>query len=142
LTIIWNYNYPAQREFGKMSLMHRIGRILKNNMSDLKERLSHGNTVRAGSTTFQDRGHDYSEQPSDPADLQEAEYLANLELSGADSFQEIKDAYKRMIRKYHPDLHAQDAEKREFAKLITQRLNEALDYFERKYEKEGKSGAL
>ncbi len=121
-----------------MSLMHRLGRILKGNVIDLKERLSQADHAKkADSTTFQDSGHDYSEPPRDSVDLQEAEYLANLELSSAESFQDVKDAYKRLIRKFHPDLHAQDKEKKEFAKLITQRLNEAMDYFERKYGKGG-----
>ena len=136
LTIIWNYIGAAQREPGKMSLMQRLGRILKSNVTDLKERLSHADHAgRADSTTFQDNRDDYSGPSRDPVDSKEAEYLANLELTSAGSFQEIKDAYKRMIKKYHPDLHARDEEKRKFAKLITQRLNEAMDYFERKYGK-------
>ncbi len=121
-----------------MSLMHRLGRILKVNVTDLKERFLHmDHATKPDYTTFQDKGFDNSGHHRDSVDSKEAEYLANLELSGTESFQEIKDAYKRLIRKYHPDLHAQDEEKREFAKLITQRLNEALDYFERKYRKGG-----
>ncbi len=121
-----------------MSLMHRLGRILKSNVTDLKERLSHTEqAAKADYTTFKDNREDHSGRTGNSVDAKEAEYLANLELSEGASFQEIKDAYKRLIRKFHPDLHAQDVDKKEFAKLITQRLNEAMDYFERKHGKGG-----
>ncbi len=121
-----------------MSLMQRLGRILRSNVTDLKDRLSHqGHTGGAHDQTYQDTGHDHSVPPEDPADSRETEYLANLEMSSAGSLQEVRDAYKQLIKKYHPDLHARDEEKREYAKLITQRLNEAVDYFERKYGKGG-----
>lgn len=121
-----------------MSLMQRLGRIIRSNVTDFKDRLSHPDrTTGTYEKTYRDTEHDQSVPPGGPADSREAEYFANLELTSAGSLQEIKDAYKRMIKKYHPDLHARNEEKRDYAKLITQRLNEAMDYFERKYGKGG-----
>ncbi len=119
-----------------MSLMRRLESILRSNITELKDRL-----VQKDSTTdTEDASFHYkksgSSQPSGYSpDTVEAEYLANLELSRGASLREIKSAYKRMIKKYHPDLHAHDKKKREYAKLITQRLNEAVDYFEQRQGK-------
>lgn len=68
-------------------------------------------------------------------DSLEREYLANLELERFTSFRDIQKAHRGMIKKYHPDLHATDPEKRKNAEQITVRLNEALNYFKTKAEK-------
>jgi len=72
-------------------------------------------------------------------DSLEREYLANLELERFASFEDVQKAHRRMIKKYHPDLHATDPEKRKNAEQITVRLNEALNYFETKAEKGARS---
>lgn len=69
-------------------------------------------------------------------DSPEREYLANLELERFTSFVDIQKAHRGMIKKYHPDLHAADPEKRKNAEQITVRLNEALNYFKTKQKKE------
>ena len=71
--------------------------------------------------------------PADPMNLREAEYYANLELKPGADFSLIKTAYKRLMKQYHPDLHAGNEEKRKAAELITTRLNEAFKYFETKF---------
>ncbi len=120
----------------EMSLMRRLERILRSNMTALKGRLVTGDRpIDSEHTSFHYNESGYSQPSGYSPDPMEAEYLANLELSGGASLPEIRSAYKRMIKKYHPDLHAQNEEKREYAKLITQRLNEAVDYFE---QREGK----
>jgi DnaJ-domain-containing protein 1 len=66
----------------------------------------------------------------------EQEYYANLELVAGASFEQIKVAYKKLLKKYHPDLYHQDKEKKEYANKIAIKLNEAFNYFEKKFEKE------
>ena len=119
-----------------MSLMRRLGRILRSNMTELKDRIVPGDRITGPDHASFHYNESGSSQPSgySPGSV-EAEYLANLELSSGASLREIRSAYKRMIKKYHPDLHAQDEKKREYAKLITQRLNEAVDYFEQRQGK-------
>jgi len=48
---------------------------------------------------------------------------ANLELPFASPLAEVKQSYKRLLRKYHPDRFASDAEKQRLATEITQRIN-------------------
>ncbi len=64
----------------------------------------------------------------------EAEYRANLEVGSGASLEEIRVAYKRLMKAYHPDLHARDPAKREITAQIAQKLNEAMSYFEKKYK--------
>jgi DnaJ-domain-containing protein 1 len=121
-----------------MSLMRRLGRILKSNVSVLKDRVAHSDrSFESGSDDFRDNGSTFSDKAGPDTTSIEDDYLANLELAKGASMQEIRSAYKRLIKKYHPDLHAGDEEKREYALIITQKLNGALDYFEQKYGKGG-----
>lgn len=66
----------------------------------------------------------------------EAQYYANLELSPGASYEEIRSAYRELLRKYHPDRHHQDPQKAALALEITKRLNEAMKYFQTKSEGE------
>lgn len=70
------------------------------------------------------------------ANPQEAAYYANLELPHGVGYPEIKRAYRDLLKRYHPDRHHQDADKAKVAQAITQRLNEAMGYFEKKFERE------
>ncbi len=54
-----------------------------------------------------------------------AQYYANLELAPGASPQEIKNAWRRLLKKYHPDLHSQDEERKRIAEELTRGLNEA-----------------
>lgn len=67
--------------------------------------------------------------------LKEAQYLANLELKSDASFEEIKAAYKRLMKQYHPDKFQGNQLQLHAAGLVTAKLNEAYSYFEKKYQK-------
>jgi len=59
--------------------------------------------------------------PSDPL----AKYYANLEIPGGSDQVTIKSAWKKQLKKYHPDLHCSDPEKKMIAENLTRQLNEA-----------------
>jgi hypothetical protein len=56
-----------------------------------------------------------------------AEYYANLELPYGADLERVRNAWKRMVRKYHPDLHCADPEKRQLANELSQGLNRAYE---------------
>ncbi|MBC7920524.1 MAG: DnaJ domain-containing protein [Ferruginibacter sp.] len=66
-------------------------------------------------------------------DAREAGYYTSLELKQDASFAEIKAAYKRLVKTYHPDKYANDEQKRKYAEQVTQKLNEAYAYLENKF---------
>ena len=65
----------------------------------------------------------------------ERAYYADLELEPGAGFPEIKKAYRRMVKMYHPDLFQHDPQKQEIAKEVTWKINEAYNYFEKKFGK-------
>ncbi len=62
-------------------------------------------------------------------------YYDVLELSENAGFEEIKKAYKRLMKKYHPDKFPGDEKKRAAAQNLAQQINEAYSYFEKKFSK-------
>jgi len=66
---------------------------------------------------------------------EERQYYTALELPYGASFEDIKAAYKKMIKQYHPDRFHNDIEKHKAAVEISQKLNIAYGYFEKKFGK-------
>ncbi len=62
-----------------------------------------------------------SQEESDPL----AKYYANLEIPVGSDRETIKAAWKVQMKKYHPDLHGSDPEKKQIAEELTRQLNEA-----------------
>ena len=54
-----------------------------------------------------------------------ARCYANLEIPYGSGLEEARRAWKRMLKKYHPDLHARDPEKRRVANQLTAELTKA-----------------
>ena len=54
-----------------------------------------------------------------------AECYANLEIPVGSDRATIKKAWKTQMKKYHPDLHCADPEKKRIAEELTRQLNQA-----------------
>lgn len=54
-----------------------------------------------------------------------AKYYANLEIRVGSDRATIKKAWKTQMKKYHPDLHCADPEKKRIAEELTRQLNQA-----------------
>ncbi|MCS6796160.1 MAG: J domain-containing protein [Raineya sp.] len=67
--------------------------------------------------------------------IQELRYYAWLEVPAGSSFEEIKKSYKNLMKKYHPDNFHHNESKRKTAEELCQKLNEAYQYFEKKFGK-------
>jgi len=65
----------------------------------------------------------------------EKEYYQALDLPYGASFEEVKAAYKRLIKQYHPDKFQSDPQKQKNAIELTQKLNIAYGYFKQKQRK-------
>jgi DnaJ-domain-containing protein 1 len=66
---------------------------------------------------------------------EDLEYYANLELEPGADFKEIRAAHKRLLRKYHPDLHMAEPDKTALADQIVKRLNRAVEHFQEKHRR-------
>ncbi len=54
-------------------------------------------------------------------------YYANLELSYGAGIDAVREARRRLLKRYHPDLHSADPEKKRTATQLAQGLNRAHD---------------
>lgn len=61
-----------------------------------------------------------------------ARYYANLELPYGADLITVRQAWKNLLRKYHPDLHSHDPDKRRVATELTQGLNRAYEELEKR----------
>ena len=91
------------------------------------------------------RAHTAASEPSDayehwrppttaPAPAKDpvlAGYYANLELPYGANLEEVKAAWKRLMKQYHPDRHAQDPAKREVANALCAQLTQAYKELEK-----------
>ena len=54
-----------------------------------------------------------------------AQYYANLELPYGSSPKEVKAAWRRLMKRFHPDLHSSDSQKQDTANALCQELTKA-----------------
>lgn len=55
------------------------------------------------------------------------QYYVNLELPFGASLDEVKQAYRRLMRQYHPDKHQDDPARRQLATQLSQKLTKAYN---------------
>ena len=120
--VSWN-----KAEYGyKMSLFKRIENIIKSNMNHKEE------DINIDMNSYDDIYYsDVKVIPNEENQL-EKKYYKILELEYGSDFSSIKKAYKRLLKKYHPDLFQNKPEKLKSAQEVTRQINEAYTYFERK----------
>lgn len=88
--------------------------------------------VRAHTTAREDEP--WQPPPTTPASAESsplAGYYANLELPDGASLAEVKASWKRLMKQYHPDRHAQDPAKREVANALCAELTHAYKELEK-----------
>jgi preprotein translocase subunit Sec63 len=94
---------------------------------------------RNRSSQQQSEQDDYSSSSSSSSSWQntntdpEAKYYEALEIKSGASMDEIKAAYRQVMKKYHPDKFASDPEKQKYAEQLAQKINEAYDYLKKKH---------
>jgi len=72
------------------------------------------------------------------ADL--AQYYASLEIPYGADLKEAKAAWRKMMKKYHPDLYSNDPERYKTATILTQELTRAYKEIEKAHYNKKKGG--
>ncbi len=65
--------------------------------------------------------------------VSDSKYYDALEIKPGASLEEIKQAYRQVMKKYHPDRFASNPEKRRYAEQLAQKINEAYEYLKKKH---------
>ncbi len=90
------------------------------------------NTGQSSFNTFSEENEASNKMQQDP---HLARCYANLELSYGADLATVKRAWKRLLKKYHPDLHTQDKEKNQTANQLTAELTKAYQELEKALSK-------
>jgi DnaJ-domain-containing protein 1 len=69
--------------------------------------------------------HDQSNQEAEQDLGPLAQYYANLEVPQGSDLDTVRRAWKRMMKRYHPDLHSGDPERVKLANELSAKLTEA-----------------
>ena len=110
-----------------MNLFKRIENIIKSNINHKEE------DINIDINSYEDIYYNDSKIITDEENPLEKKYYKILELEYGSDFSSIKKAYKRLLKKYHPDLFQNKPEKLKSAQEVTRQINEAYTYFERKF---------
>jgi DnaJ-domain-containing protein 1 len=121
-----------------MSFGKRLFNIARAELRDAARKLKTsaeellGGTESAGPDVGEEDNEDVKKKPSaekaaNPSEAMIQRYYANLELPIGASLSEVKAAYRRLMRRYHPDLHQDDAKKAEVATKLAQELRVAYE---------------
>ena len=108
-----------------MTIRNRLWNLARAEMNGLLDRV--GDRLRGARDSFEPEGDDTGENDELDADEQLRQYYANLELAPGASWHEVKSAYRRLMRRYHPDRHHSDPEKAKVANELSQKLRVAYE---------------
>lgn len=113
------------------SVFGRVWRVLRAN---LESRLS-GWEARAENRR-RGRGPEPGEQAKAPrqggTDPELARYYSNLEAPYGADLETVRASWRRLVRRYHPDLHGTDPEKQRVATELVKGLNHAFEQLRRR----------
>ena len=76
-------------------------------------------------------------EPAEPAagsDPELAGLYANLEVPYGADLESVRQGWKQLVRKYHPDLHGADLERQRVATELVKGLNQAFERLRRHLE--------
>ena len=101
--------------------------------SELEEELIRRRRERAarrsgGATAAESTARDpapRSAQPRSPQEQQVTQYYANLELAPGATLDDVRKAYRELMKRYHPDKHLGDPERHKAATELAQSLTRA-----------------
>ena len=123
-----------------LNLVNRVIRLFRAQVRpDSSERIrvdpDHGSQrhTRAHGPGQRDR---QAATPARDVDSALAALYANLEVPYGSDLETVRKARNRLLRKYHPDLHSKDPEKRQIAGELTRRLNGAYETLRQRTESE------
>jgi len=63
-----------------------------------------------------------------------ARYYANLEVPYGADLKTVHEAWKRLLRKFHPDLHSADPERQQIGTELVKQLNHAYEELRKRLE--------
>ena len=102
----------------------------------IKEQAARGGGSTSSSSSSSGGSSGHRTKPRSSGDAQVAEWYKTLNLSPGADLAEVKSAYRQLMRKYHPDMHAGNPQKQkaatELSMKVTTAYNALIDHLEKK----------
>ena len=116
-----------------MDILTRLFRIARSSVSSARRQVDEefphvGNHRWSEKSRSASGDGDHRSHPKatlNPEDAALAKNYANLEVPYGSDLETVHAAWRQLMKKYHPDLHCRDAEKRRIANELTARLTQA-----------------
>jgi DnaJ-domain-containing protein 1 len=99
-------------------MIKRLFKIAQAELNDLVQKNNSADDSLADPEFF-----DFRQEQASPDPL--AKYYAHLEIPVGSDRATIKKAWKTQMKKYHPDLHCSDPQKKQIAEELTRQLTQA-----------------
>ena len=118
-----------------MTFLGRLTRIIKSNLNFGSDEIPDISIEEINKNYDEIINDDRNDVPDEirPENTIEKEYYAILELPQGSDFLKIKSSYKKLLKKYHPDMFQNKPDKLKSAQKLTEKINEAYSYFEKKF---------
>lgn len=102
---------------------------MRANLNDLLDLVSdfeeQGGFRRIVDPLVEELGFEPPEPPAQKGEKSIREYYANLEVPYGSDLETVKESYRRLMRKYHPDKHSSSPEMEAIATELTQEITRA-----------------
>ena len=112
-----------------MSIGRRLLKLARTELGDVLRRFRHGSDD--GHPKWSTRSHDPEAPPPPPRVPNVPDHVVrwygNLELPVGSSAEEVRTAYRHLMRRYHPDRHARDPGRAAVATALSLELREAYE---------------
>lgn len=120
-----------------MNILNRIGKIIEANIKTsfaipLRKKRLETSDSDAGQTNSRNQK---AKTASNLRDKKLENAYAALEIPYGSDLQTTKSAWKKLVKRYHPDLYSNDSEKARIAHKVTQGLNDAFHTIEQTFKK-------
>lgn len=112
-----------------MSVGRRLWKLARTEIGDVMRRFRPGpdEGPERWSVPSKDPPPEPSPPPAPTVPDHVARWYGNLELPLGASAAEVKAAYRRLVRRYHPDRHAHDPRRAAVANELSQELRDAYE---------------
>lgn len=113
-----------------MSIWSRFSRLVSSQVAHLR-RDPHATEAPVAKPPEREPSARPHAAASEPVEPPLAIHYRRLEVPYGAPWSEVRRAYRRLLRSYHPDLHASDPSRQKAAERITGLLNESYEALEK-----------
>ena len=110
-----------------MGIFDRLSRLARSEANSFFDSVSETTQDTFGGRSRPDPVDVEAPAPESAYPLEIQEDYAALELSVGADIDAVKDAYRDMMRRYHPDRHAADPDKARLANELTVRIRQSYE---------------